>query len=722
MEDLYSSLATASLHFNNGQIKDAYTTFLLTTQNALRPLFDVKFVHCSIISKLSHSDDLITILHLCIDSIENIIKQYSTTIPTPTKTIPPPLPPKPSHVNKLVLSPKLMTPIPAKDRAITTNSKKVHYNTKKPTSSISEYQMNMFMCQQHEDGPIPDGEINPTHLVPAQTNNNNDTLTPPPSELGTFIKRVDPIPHIPIPPLLTTHRVLQAKLDKLETALKEFHTQRNQLSQDENQMRDELDMAIAKYTPYIAEAKQTLNRVRTLYMSAATIPSILQFQPGLVAYQLTRIESAIFLAIPPHALLTHSPKNPHPRLVASSDFFNYVTRVIEHSILLPQEASSRAQHMNHWIKIASKCQELNNYQTLKAIVSALGTPPVQRLKRTWAYIPKKSITRLEAMNELMSEANNYGKYREHMGIVSTSVLNGKSVHLIQSEHYRRPTVPFLGTFIHDMTYLLAAVGQQSTPLSNHHHHHHHHTKMTIPIRTSSHNNTLSNSDPRIQKLLQMLERFQLTPPYERKPNATLSKIIMNHKSQTTRPVFSQAFQRSKTSFGRLGEAIGFGNNSQHHTTENSTHSLSGGGGGGVGDLIIHSSLQQSNHHSESSDMEEQQNLVTQYLLMRSWVNQATVDELSVIREPPSHHKHASERTSSMGSHYTSSIISNASSLILLSNNNNSSTTNSCLTLASSSLNDSSRPESLDDNHLYIYGKGSANQNEPLATSSSTLVS
>lgn len=495
---------------------------------------------------------------------------------------------------------------------------------------------------------------------------------------------------------------------------------------------NEINEAISKYTPYIAEAKHTLNRVRTLYMSAATIPSILHFSPGLVAYQMTRIESAIFLAIPPLALLSHTAKSPHPRIVASTDFFNYITRLIEHSILLPQEASVRAQHINHWIKIASKCQDLNNYQTLKAIVSALGTPPAQRLKRTWAYIPKKSMARLESMNDLMSESNNYGKYREHMGIVSTSVLNGKSVTLIQSEHYKRPTVPFLGTFIHDMTYLLAAVGQQQQKSEN----------AFVPVRTSSRQQQFGiqqqqHQDPRINKLLELLQKFQSTPTYDRRPNATNAKMIQKSQNQSTRPSLSQAIHRSKSSFGRLGGAIvgGFsgGNNNSSSTTSVATsHSFDSSTTHDSSYTL--SGLSDFDGGGEDFDTEEQQNLVTQYILMRSWVSQNTVDELSLLREPPNivntngNNARGTGISGRSSSTYTSSIMSNTSSLMRINSNSYHSPAASTLTFASS--NNSSRPASLDDyfSHAppyhpgarsYVYGRDSANTTGPL-TSSSTL--
>ncbi|KAI8889446.1 hypothetical protein K501DRAFT_170838 [Backusella circina FSU 941] len=639
MDDPQSSLTIASRHFDNGQIKDAYSQFLSTAQDAIKPLFDVKFVHSSIVSKPRNYASLLSILHTCIDHIETIIDQHS-----PYPKMAPPLPPKPSNVNgKPVLPPKPSAPLPSKSTAM----------------KRSYYMRNQT---------VADGEIDPTHLVPAQTNT-SDSLTPNiPSSINT-----NHVPYIPIPPLLTTHRVLQAKLDELESSLKDYRVQKQQLNSGEqsHMTETELNEAIHKYTPYVAEAKHTLNKVRTLYMSAATIPTILHFQPGLVAYQITRIESAIFLAIPSHALLTHSAKNPHPRIVASTDFFNYVTRLIEHSILLPQEGATRAQHINHWIKVASKCQELNNYQSLKAIISALGTPPVQRIRRTWAYIPKKSMARLDTLSELMSEANNYGKYREHMGIVSTTVLNGKSVNLIQAEHFKKPTVPFLGTFIHDMTYLLAAV-QQSQPAA---------AAPGVPVRTSSRANIQPpdpKQDPRISSILELVQTFQSCPKYDRKPNSLNAKTVQKSNNQS-RPILSQAIHRSKSSFGRLGGAIGFGNGDNNE---------SNGG---------------DKERPDDFDPEEQQSLVTQYILTRPWVRQNTVDELSILREPVRPVKPNMGRSSSVGSHYASSLMSN----------------NSIMRISSGASTFDGRPESLDEtSRSYIYGRNSA-ATGPL-TSSSTI--
>ena len=60
----------------------------------------------AIVSKSQNSAALISILHSCIDHVEKIMEYHS---PTALNKIAPPLPPKPSHVNKPVLPPKPST-------------------------------------------------------------------------------------------------------------------------------------------------------------------------------------------------------------------------------------------------------------------------------------------------------------------------------------------------------------------------------------------------------------------------------------------------------------------------------------------------------------------------------------------------------------------------------------------------------------------------------------
>jgi hypothetical protein len=321
--------------------------------------------------------------------------------------------------------------------------------------------------------------VDPRNLVPAQTNT-GDSISLPTATTATT-SQTNYVPNIPAPPLLATHRRLQQRLNELEADLELTTT-----ATDGILLRSERSYKVNC-------ARQTLEKVRTLYMSAMTIPDILQFPPQLIAYQLTLIESSIFCGIPPEALLSHSARTPHKKIVASTDFFNFITRSIEHSILLPQEASKRAEIIHRWIKVATKLLAINNYQTLKAVISALGTPPLQRLRRTWECIPKKRMGRLELLNTLMSEADNYRKYREHMG-------------LERKRLWAKPVVPFLGVFIHDITYLYAAAkGNQQ--------------------------------DNRVQDVLNCVQLFQRAPVYPQQPPPS---FVSAQKKHLFRPMLSDA--------------------------------------------------------------------------------------------------------------------------------------------------------------------------------------
>ncbi|ORY97240.1 ras guanine nucleotide exchange factor domain-containing protein [Syncephalastrum racemosum] len=299
-----------------------------------------------------------------------------------------------------------------------------------PLNPLSAFRTFLSPANLQSAAPSPEddlvlmatGTIDPQCLVTAHT---HDSLAQP--------RAAENVPKIPQAPLLMIYTSLQQKLADLEDRRK------RQPHKSKADTRAMATMMTAE-----AEVKASLNKVRGIHMSATTVPTILQFPPVLIAYQLTLIDSAIFRHIHPTALTQHSPKSPHPAIVASTDFFNYLTRVIEHSILLQQEASARAQHINHWVKVAYKCHELRNFQTLKAIVAALGTPPVQRLKRSWAFVPKKAMGRLESMTELMSERSNYARYREKL-----LSLSQRDETIIM----REPIVPYLGLFMHDATYI-----------------------------------------------------------------------------------------------------------------------------------------------------------------------------------------------------------------------------------------------------------------------------
>ncbi|KAK4511849.1 uncharacterized protein ATC70_003848 [Mucor velutinosus] len=448
---------------------------------------------------------------------------------------------------------------------------------------------------------LANSTIDPHVLITVQTSN-SDSLSTTTGNNNSYL------PMIPQAPLVTVYQSLQKQLEEALTLKKQ---------------QRQGDVVYANQQ--VLDIQASLNRVRNIHMSATTVPTILQFQPVLIAYQLTLIDSTIFRNIPMDAILSHAPKTPHPSIVASTDFFNYLTRLIEHAILLQQDASGRAQHINHWIKVAGKCHELKNYQTLKAVISALGTPPIQRLKRSWQFIPKKSLQLLEDLNDFMSEASNYGKYRQRLGLSQSGthedevkyragvgagadqdVLNPPIVKKTSTRKnsFSEPTVPFLGLFIHDMTYLVAALSKKKQQQHN--------SDWSVTTPTNATVNSIQQ-DPRVSELLRLFKNLQRSPPYSPNLSASCIKDLTKNRKRK----LSHALTRT-TAMKRAPA-----------------------------------------YHQDDSDgelgIEMQQCLVTQYLLTRSWVSEKTVDELSLVREPTKrsvsvtdslasshHHHHASQ--------------------------------------------------------------------------------
>jgi hypothetical protein len=199
------------------------------------------------------------------------------------------------------------------------------------------------------------------------------------------------------------------------------------------------------------------------------------FHPEQVAFQLTLIDWGIFSQIKSKDLLCHSTE-PSLSIQASMDFFNYLTRIIEFSILEPFEASARAETIQCWIKVVDKLGELRNFNSLKGVISGLQTKPISRLKTSWQQISRKYISILERWTELLSEQNNYQNYR-------ALLLKCK-----------RPAIPFLGVIIYDLTYINAL--------------------KKVTHKDSSSESKLTAHENKLNELIFHLEFWTTGPPYD----------------------------------------------------------------------------------------------------------------------------------------------------------------------------------------------------------------
>ncbi|CUS15462.1 unnamed protein product [Tuber aestivum] len=114
---------------------------------------------------------------------------------------------------------------------------------------------------------------------------------------------------------------------------------------------------------------------------------------------------------------------------------NRLTNWVAEMILTQAEVRKRVIVIKHFIAVAEKCRLLNNFSTLTAILAALQTSAIHRLKRTWEHVPSRTNQTLEGMNTLMGATMNFAEYREMLHIVNP------------------PCVPFLGVYLKDLTFV-----------------------------------------------------------------------------------------------------------------------------------------------------------------------------------------------------------------------------------------------------------------------------
>ncbi|XP_021415394.1 ral guanine nucleotide dissociation stimulator-like 2 isoform X2 [Oncorhynchus mykiss] len=198
--------------------------------------------------------------------------------------------------------------------------------------------------------------------------------------------------------------------------------------------------------------------------------NILGFPAGLIAEQLTKIETELFVRLVPYHCLGSlwSQRDKKGRegvcwsVRATVRQFNRLANAVMASCLWPTQLRSqqRACLLEKWISVAEECRARKNFSSLYAIVSALQSNPVHRLRRTWLETDREAVRRYEELSNIFSEKDNYSQSRELLKEEGTSKfanLDGKMTNRRQIGSSAQGTVPYLGIFLTDLTMLDTAV-------------------------------------------------------------------------------------------------------------------------------------------------------------------------------------------------------------------------------------------------------------------------
>ncbi|KAH3792902.1 ral guanine nucleotide dissociation stimulator-like 1 [Dreissena polymorpha] len=210
-----------------------------------------------------------------------------------------------------------------------------------------------------------------------------------------------------------------------------------------------------------------------------------------VAEQLTFRDAELFKRVVPHQCLgavwaRRARKHGKGGTVAGSvlatiEQFNRVSLRVIATILKNSElkSSQRVKIIQKWIEIAQEMRHLKNFSSLKAIISGLQANAVYRLRKAWGLLPKESLAVFEELSEIFSNENNQLASRNLLMKEATAKfpeVDSSNKTLRRRNQMKRQswidngvvqgTVPYLGTFLTDLTMIDTAIPDTTDGLIN----------------------------------------------------------------------------------------------------------------------------------------------------------------------------------------------------------------------------------------------------------------
>ncbi|TDH16471.1 hypothetical protein EPR50_G00019780 [Perca flavescens] len=218
-----------------------------------------------------------------------------------------------------------------------------------------------------------------------------------------------------------------------------------------------------------------------------------------VAEQLTRLDAELFVRVVPFHCLgcvwsqrdKKENRNLAPTVRATISQFNAVTNRVITSLLWPSSPSPstsspmsspsssssflypstapssprcshtspahRARIIERWIAIAQECRQLKNFSSLRAVLSALQSNAVYRLKKTWAAVSRESMATFDLLCEIFPDENCVLTSREIL-VEDGTQPDGSATPGSASRHsFSSGVVPYLGTYLTVLTMLDTAL-------------------------------------------------------------------------------------------------------------------------------------------------------------------------------------------------------------------------------------------------------------------------
>ncbi|MGH0163043.1 UNVERIFIED_CONTAM: hypothetical protein FKN15_043968 [Acipenser sinensis] len=109
--------------------------------------------------------------------------------------------------------------------------------------------------------------------------------------------------------------------------------------------------------------------------------------------------------------VVHSSVRDNPALERSVSLCNGISQWVQLMILSRPKPQQRAEVFIKFIRVAQKLRQLQNFNTLMAVIGGLSHSSISRLKETSSILPQDVNKALSEMTDLLSSSSNYGWYR-----------------------------------------------------------------------------------------------------------------------------------------------------------------------------------------------------------------------------------------------------------------------------------------------------------------------
>eukprot|EP00042_Codosiga_hollandica_P048046 m.531087 g.531087 ORF g.531087 m.531087 type:complete len:1223 (-) comp57575_c0_seq2:122-3790(-) len=167
---------------------------------------------------------------------------------------------------------------------------------------------------------------------------------------------------------------------------------------------------------------------------------VLNLNPIEVARQLTLIEYSIFAKIKPSELIGQpwmkaDKETNAPNVLHFVHRFNNVSHWVVRTLVELQHHQERVECLSMFIEIMRELLQLNNFNGVMEIYSALDSSAIRRLKFTWAEIPAKRKKTFDECGQLMTREKNFSMFRAKLQSITP------------------PCLPFFGMYLSDITFI-----------------------------------------------------------------------------------------------------------------------------------------------------------------------------------------------------------------------------------------------------------------------------